>query len=374
MPLPCFIKKTRARISLKYDTIIIGAGIAGASAALALANKERILLVEAREPAAGASGVAGGLFSPMLALRGRPIWRIDEAIEAFEQQLDVCDGWSLYDNRGVLRPAHDEQQQTFFLQSVEKWPLFAEWLSPEACRERFPLINAPYGSMYIPRAGAINLAQYVRHLVAAAASRGVEVRTNAPVTDWGENADGAFVCIDCSSNPPEPIHAKRLVICCGKGLFSPPFRSSLDVHAVKGQTIRITIPEGLSFADIVPTSGKGYIIPEKDHLAIGSSFHHTFDDEKPSEAVSAELLQKGIYMLPALKTSHVMDSQVGIRVSVPGIRLPLLGRFPGYEKVWVFSAFGSKGLLLSPLLAAHLFSYLHDPSTIPSELHPRLQK
>ena len=88
----------------------MGAGLAGASAALALSEREDVLILEAVEPAAGASGVAGGLFSPMIALRGRPVWRIDDAIEAFQAQLRASAATHLFDDRGVLRPAKDEQQ------------------------------------------------------------------------------------------------------------------------------------------------------------------------------------------------------------------------------------------------------------------------
>ena len=361
---------------MDIDTIIVGAGIAGASAALVLAKTERVLLIEAREPASGASGVAGGLFSPMLALRGRPIWRMQEAIDAFQAQLDDASAHELFDNRGVLRPARDEEQVQFFLDSVSRCPEEAEWLSPEESMERYPNISAPWGSMYIRRAGAINLADYVNHLVAIATQRSVETRMHTRVVDWGEDADRAFVDLlvpNLPSPQTERIYARRVILAPGKFVFLHSSFSELSLHAVKGQTVRVTITDTHGFESIPPVSGTCYIIPQNDHFAIGSSFQHKFANERPSEEISKELINKASKLAPFLRDATCIDAQVGIRVSVPGIRMPLVGPLPGYRRIHVFTAFGSKGLLLGPLLASQLPHYLTTPSSIPTELRPRLK-
>ena len=78
-------------------------------------------------------------------------------------------------------------------------------------------------------------------------------------------------------------------------------------------------------------------------------------------------------MLPALADLPVLETQAGVRVSVPGIRLPVLDRLPGSRRIWVFGGLGSKGLLMAPLLARDLADYLAMPETIPSELRLRMQ-
>ena len=108
--------------SEKYDTIIVGAGLAGASAALHLGLHERVLLIEATHAGAGASGVAGGLFNPFIAYRGRPVWRFSEAIASFHALLELGNATRLFDNRGLLRPARDEQQAAYYQQSIKAFP------------------------------------------------------------------------------------------------------------------------------------------------------------------------------------------------------------------------------------------------------------
>ena len=358
---------------MTYDTIIVGAGIAGVSAALVLGSRERVLMVEAKEPASGASGVAGGLFSPMAALRGRPVWRIGEAIEAFHRQVDETGGHALYDNRGVLRPAHDAQQATYFKESVGRSPEEAEWLPAEVSAERYPHVHAPFGSMYVRRAGAVNLGAYVRHLAVAATQRGIDTRTNSRVTEWGETLDGAYVGLGSSREGVERIEARRILLCWGQTFLKALAFSHLNLHQVKGQTIRVTYPEGFSAHDLIPLSSKGYVIPQPEHIAIGSSYEHTYATEGPTPEISIALLEKAQYVVPALNSSTIIDAQAGFRVTVPGLRKPIVGPLPGYSRIHAFSGFGSKGLLLAPLLANELPRLLQDTSLIPPELRPRVK-
>ena len=153
--------------------------------------------------------------------------------------------------------------------------------------------------------------------------------------------------------------------------FSDPNLAVLDLHAVKGQTIRVQRPDSVDFSSMPPVSGARYVIPEGDSLAIGSSFEHQFDHELVDLAVSWELRFVAAAMIPELKSSKIIEERVGIRVTVPKIRLPMVGPMPGHSRIWVFTAFGSKGLLLAPLLARELAEFVEDPGRIPDEIRVR---
>lgn len=358
---------------MKYNTIIVGAGIAGVSAALALSRHESVLVVEAGEPAAGASGVAGGLFSPMLALRGRPSWRMQESIEAFQRQLDETEAHPLFDHRGVLRPAHDEQQVAYFKDSIAMVPDEAEWLQAEESIERFPHIHAPFGSMLVHRGGAVHLPDYVRHLAHAAQHQGATFRTQTRVVGWEESENRVFVDVEQESGHTERVEGGRVLLCWGRTFLQDPSFSHLHLHQVKGQTIRATLPEGLTKDDLIPISSKGYVVPLADHVAIGSSYEHRFTTDEPTPEIANELLEKASHIVPALQTSTLIDRQAGFRVTVPGYRMPIVGPLPGYTRIHAFSAFGSKGLLLAPLLSYELPHLLSTPSQISPELKLRVK-
>ena len=354
-----------------HEVIIVGAGIAGASAAFALSNEADVLIVEAEEPGAGASGVAGGLFSPMIALRGRPVWRIDEAIEAFNEQLKATDAIDMFDDRGVLRPARNIEQVEYFRQSVERCPNHAAWLSPGECAERFPLVEAPLGAMMATSGGALSLMDYTRRLVEAASNRGAHLLTHTRVTSWGENEGCVFVDVK-RGEAEDRIYAHQLILAGGRMFFDHPDLAGLDLHAVKGQTIRLAYPPSMNPRTLLPISGAGYVIPETSTLAVGSSFEHQFEHDGIEKHVSHTLHENAASMIPTLSDAEILEEHVGIRVTVPKIRLPMVGPLPGSSRIWVFTAFGSKGLLLAPLLSSELPGFIRDPTRIPNEVRVRM--
>jgi glycine oxidase len=78
-------------------------------------------------------------------------------------------------------------------------------------------------------------------------------------------------------------------------------------------------------------------------------------------------------MLPALNEAAVIGESAGVRVNVPGTRLPMLGPLPGRTRVWIFTGLGSKGLLMAPLLGRELSGYLDSSTPIPAEIRVRMQ-
>ncbi len=77
-------------------------------------------------------------------------------------------------------------------------------------------------------------------------------------------------------------------------------------------------------------------------------------------------------MSPLFSELSVRDARAGVRVTVPGSYLPMLGPLPDADRVWLFTGLGSKGLLMAPMLAAELPGYLSGSSPIPDEIRPRL--
>ena len=66
--------------SARPRVIIVGAGLAGSCAALALAAEYDVTVVDAGPAVPGASDVGAGLVNPLLGRQGRRVWRSDEAL------------------------------------------------------------------------------------------------------------------------------------------------------------------------------------------------------------------------------------------------------------------------------------------------------
>lgn len=350
-------------------TLIVGAGLAGACAALWLCEHgEAVTMLEAERPAAGASGAAAGLANPFMGQRANPAWRFEEAWAALQETLNLADAPNLFRRTGVLRPARDESQAHHFRNRAQAQPAHAAWCSSDVLAAEYPDLAAPYGALWIPSGGAVDLAEMVGTLLQAAETRGAILRLGVRVTGWDEDEHRVFVTTDTG----ERIEADRIVLALGDGFRLFPDLAALPLHRIKGQTIRLARPDSLG--DLPALSGFGYVVPDGETLTVGSSYEHAFDDMQPSRAQSEALRAKAARMLPALADAKLLDARAGVRVTVPRPvsprRLPLLGPLPGHRRLWVFTGLGSKGLLTAPLLARRIATYLSNPPLIPSEVRP----
>jgi glycine oxidase len=117
-------------------------------------------------------------------------------------------------------------------------------------------------------------------------------------------------------------------------------------------------------------SGRGYIVPDGDTLVLGSNYDNDFDDLSPDSDAMAYIQEKTSTMISGLRQTEVLGATAGVRVKHTDTNQPLLGPLPRRERIWAFTALGSKGLLTAPLLALALPTYLDDPDALPDPVRP----
>ncbi len=134
-----------------YDAIVIGAGIAGASAAYFLREKgDRVLVLDKQGIARGGSGAAGAFVSPKIG-KGSPLQELTNEAFAFAKAFYQDSFPSYYHQTGVVRIPKDEAD-------AEKFSLYEpfnhqhyEKLSPEPLSDMG--IHAPFESFFFEEAG-----------------------------------------------------------------------------------------------------------------------------------------------------------------------------------------------------------------------------
>lgn len=348
------------------DFAVVGAGLAGACAALSLSAHGSVVVVEREAPASGGSGVAAGLINPILGVRARPVWRMAESLDALDKLVEGAGAEDLYRRGPTLRPAYGAEQIDRFRQSAADYPDHAAWLPADECANRFPDVEAVEGALLITTGGAIDLPAFIHRILTAASERGAMLKIGRAVSGWD---DGAVALEDGTR-----IGARAVVLALGRGYARFPELRRLRLHQVKGQTIRLTRPDGLP-GSLPHLAGKGYVTHDADGTLIaGSTYEHAFDHVEPTERHTAAILRKATQLLPRLAESEVVQARAGVRVTVPGIRLPMIGPLPGRRNVWIFTGFGAKGLLTAPLAARELPSYLGDPESITANTRVRLAR
>jgi len=117
-------------------------------------------------------------------------------------------------------------------------------------------------------------------------------------------------------------------------------------------------------------SGRGYVVPDGDTLVLGSNYDNNYDDLAPDPDATAYIQEKTSKMIPGLAEADVLDETAGVRVKHTDTNQPLLGPLPRRERIWAFTALGSKGLLTAPLLTLALPTYLDDPDALPDPVRP----
>ncbi len=197
-------------MNLSFDTIIAGSGLAGACAAFVLSKRENVLVLDAATPGSGASAIAAGLVSPLMARRARAVWKMEEAVEALDDVLREAQCNELFGREGVLKPARSKEQATEFINAAERWPKHGEWYGATEARALWAGLRAEHGVLLVISGGTMEMPALCRVLVEAAVKRGAHLLTNCRVTKWRETEER--VHISAQAGELTDFTARRLLL------------------------------------------------------------------------------------------------------------------------------------------------------------------
>ena len=338
-----------------YDSIVVGAGLAGASAAFWLSHSQCVLVLD---KGTSTSSIAAGLINPIVGRHAKWVWRSAEALDALHETLFAAQCQDLFAQTGVVRLAMESQQADCFRSRASTLADSARWLTSEETKEQFPFAYAPHGALHVKPGGIINVNAYTQCLLRAAERNSAVLWRGVTVDAWGEDGTRAHVRV-----LGETITAKTVILALGYGYRQHKRLCQLNLRANKGQLVRVArVPCQ------IPLSGNGYVVPTPTGTWIGTTYEHEFKDLQPTKSVTSRLLAAAATMVPALEGALPKACVAGARVTVPRKRLPVVGPLPGSPRVWVYTGLGSKGLLHSALISHRLPSYLRDPGTIPAQI------
>jgi len=356
-------------MSTSPEVVIVGAGLAGACAALELSRSRKVLVIDAVGAAAGASGAAAGLVNPFMGRKARPVWQLEDALAAVRATLVQAEATALFDDRGVLRPVVEDGQAALFEERAAAFPDHLTFLSPENMAARYPTAAAPAGALWVRTGGAVMVPSFVQRVLDAAARQGATIISGQHVSAWRSTDTHATVTLDHG----EQLQAGHVVLALGYGGVGHPALDALDLRGVKGQTLRVRLPAGHTTDPLPPVAGSGYAVPVPTDDAhrtfiLGSSYEHNFTMLDPTGGATQQILRKTQRLVPALAEAIVCEAVAGVRVYAGQHNRPVLTPLPGAPRVWAFTGLGSKGLLMAPLLARLLRDHLHDPAGVPEAL------
>lgn len=195
--------------SVTVDTVVIGAGYTGLSAALHLARAgQSVAVIEAAEIGFGASGRNSGLVNAGLWVMPDELPRIlgpvhgprlldilkysPRLVFGLVQQYGMdCEA----DPRGTYHMAWGQSGLSQLRERVAQWRRHGvelELLDADETRRRTGALRYA-GSLYDTRAGTIQPLAYARGLARAALQEGAMIFTGSPVTSFAPDGDGWIV-------------------------------------------------------------------------------------------------------------------------------------------------------------------------------------
>jgi tRNA 5-methylaminomethyl-2-thiouridine biosynthesis bifunctional protein len=136
----------------RYDIAVVGAGIAGVSAAFALRERGmRVVLVDRSSvPASGGSGAAGAFVAPKIG-KGGPLQRLTNEAFAYAHRFYRTHTPEHFTQSGVVRiPKNDDDAERFALYEPHNHPVYEHWSAEDLSRHG---ITDPNGGFYFPEAG-----------------------------------------------------------------------------------------------------------------------------------------------------------------------------------------------------------------------------
>lgn len=372
----CWVFFDRDKILESFDVIIIGAGMAGLSAAYALAPSARVLVVDREEtPGYHATGRSAAVYGASYGSEKPIVNALTKASEDFF--LNPPDGFSeypLYRDRGVLFVAHESQAQDLeaFYQQMKINNAHLQRLDREEVATRVPALKPEYCATGILDANVYELdvhalqEGYIRglrrcdgKLVTGFDVDKLECRDGQWTVTSGDqnycapivvNAAGAWVdkvAVLAGVNPVGIAPLKRTVI-----LVDPPLN---------------TVPD--DWPMVVEFQEQFYFKPDAGKILV-SSANEDLTEPCDAQAEELEIAYAAHYAEAAtdLSIQRVVKSWAGLRSFVAD-RSPVIGFDEDKPGFFWLAGQGGYGIQTAPA-AARLVASLILENSVSQELEP----
>jgi len=356
-----------------YDTIIIGAGIAGATLAHTLTKQnQKVLVLDKNGIASGGSEAAGAFVSPKIGLASALHSLTNEAFEvAKDFYLEHCPQY--FTQTGVLRIPKDDAD-------AEKFPLYEKantnrYEKYDAKKLKTLGIHAPYESFYFPEAGDCDASEVCKFLL-----KDIDVQIIEVLSIEKEDEHWKLL------TPHSSLLAHNVVIATGyeNTLFNMDY---MGVHGIWGNradfSTSLDLPISMHQSMSVGTNVDGIV-------KLGATHERGLKEPKSCDDVEAQGLKKMASSLVDTSDFTLEKVYCGMRA---GSRdsFPLIGKIidVGYmleahpsikkgrtfplkyrENLYVLNGLGGRGFVFAPLMAKMLADNIVNNKEIDKRVNP----
>lgn len=356
------------------DTIVLGAGIIGASCAWRLAQSGRTVVLIDDEGLSPASTVAAGMLAPVTEAEfgEEELLGLNIASSAmyprFVEELAAAGDMDLgYRRCGTLMVARDHDDRRALddvYQHQRRLGLDARRLSATEVRALEPSLSPrTRGGISVPGDHQIDPAAVVAALATAGARAGVE-RVAGRVVEVVPDKDG--VTVNMTSGDVRRCASVVLAAGSYSGTITGWDGGTLPVRPVKGQLVH------LQARGLVPLPGcniRGldvYIVARADgRVVVGATVEEQGFDKTPTAGAVHDLLRYAHELWPGVVELEFCGVTAGLRPATPD-NAPMIGFLT--DRVVVATGHYRNGILLAPLTAGAVVDLIEG--RVPELLEP----
>lgn len=347
------------------DIAIIGGGVVGCALAYDLARQgAAVSLYESGKLATEASWASAGIISAPAPRYGAntelaiiSFQRYTGLIAEIEELSGVSTGWN---PTGQMLPGDSDSAAD--LETIRQWHaergIASELLDKQGLREREPGLSAAFDrGLYVPGGSSVLLDRVTVALARSATHHGATIHEHTPVlgieTERGK-ASGVHTI-----HGTQPAGAVVIAAGAWSSVLGESIDHDIPTMPVRGQMVAIS-DAPVPINAVIAAEGI-YLVPRADGtVAVGATEEADAGFDKSVTPAGLRWLTDRIEKIaPTLVDGRIHATWAGLR---PGSRdgLPIIGRVPHLQNVWVATGHFRSGALLAPatsqLLAASMLS------------------
>ncbi|WP_404408784.1 NAD(P)/FAD-dependent oxidoreductase [Jeotgalibacillus malaysiensis] len=360
--------------------IVIGGGIAGASAAYYLSKQPCEVILIDREDPGQATGAAAGIICPWLSQRRNKLWYflVREGAAYYPELIDMLnrDGEADtgYKKTGGIALHLEELKRDKMIERAlikrEEAPEMGEIsaLDADEVKRHFPYLTEDYFGVLVSGAARVDGRKLRQSLI-----NGMKKNGGRLITGHAE------ILNDEKQSPVVTVNGERLSadrIILAAGAWAQEILNNMDIKIdvsyQKAQITHLGVAGDTSELPVVMPPGDQYLLAFDDNRIVAGTTHE--NDRPMDDKVTAggvfDILNKTLAIAGGLNEAAYLETRVGYRPFTPGF-LPVAGPFPEISKLLFINGLGSSGLTSGPFIGKEVAKMaLGQDSKINSKDYP----
>ncbi len=340
---------------MQVDYIIVGFGLAGLAFARQLEQHNKSYVVF-EDNSQTSSGVAGGMYNPVVLKRFTPVWEATKQLETampfyhkLERELNEKFDYPLKISR-ILQSV--EEQNNWFT-ACDK-PSLSKYMIPKISFEEMQGIKADFGFGNLKHTGRIDIKKMLNSYCSL-------LREREQLLEEKFSYEKLHIADNKLSY--KNIEAKKIVFCEGYGVKQNPFFNQLPLNGTKGELITIHAPK-TTITSLIKSSV--FVLPLGNHYyKVGATFHWTDKTNIPTEEAKNQLVEK---LETFFKDPYkIVEQSAGIRPTVKD-RRPLVGTHHEHKNIAILNGLGTRGVMIAPTISRELYQHLENDAPLRKEI------